>query len=92
MFVSHRALNGQHLATDLCLQGEEWKWCHLADEEARAGAVIVIKAYRIPLSPVSYFRYLGIVISVFDNNWTEVVQNLKRLQQKWSQLTRVLGR
>ena len=58
----------------------------------RTGTATLITAYAIPLSPVSSFKYREVVLSVSDDDWLEVVRNLSRAQQKWAQLTRVLGR
>ena len=51
-----------------------------------------ITSYEIPLDPVASFKYLGIVLSAADNYWPEVVHNLRREQQKWAQMSRVLSR
>ena len=62
MFVSHKALNGRHLATLFCRRGEETKRHRLADEEAQAGTERKITAYGTPLAPVTSFKYLGRVL------------------------------
>ena len=90
MFVSHKALNGRQLATGLFFQVEEGKRRILAEEEARAGATTVITTYGISLSPVSSLKYLYMFLLASHNEWTEVVPNLRREQQKWALLTRVL--
>ena len=71
MFVSHKVLNGLHLAADFCQRGEERKRRCLTEEEAQAGAEgeAAITAYGIPLSPVTSFRYLRRFLSAVDNNW-----------------------
>ena len=92
IFVSHKALNGRHLATAFCQRGEERKRCHLAEEEARAGTELAITAYGIPLAPVTPFKYLGRVLSAADDGWPEVVNKLWRARKEWAQLTRVLSR
>ena len=56
------------------------------------GAEEYIKAYGIPLSLVTYFKYLGIVILAEDNDWPEVVRNLCRAWKKWARMNRVLIR
>ena len=52
----------------------------------------MITAYGIPLVPVSSFKYLGRVMLASDDDWPAVEQNLRREQQKWERLTRVLER
>ena len=56
------------------------------------GIATSISTYGIPLSPVSSFKYLGIVLLVEDNNWMSEVRNLRRARDNWLRLTRVLGR
>ena len=89
MFVSHKALNGRHLATAFFRRGEERKQRHLAEEEARSGIELAITAYGIPLTPFTSFKYLGRVLLSADDDWLAVVNNLWRAQQKWERLTRV---
>ena len=45
-----------------------------------------------PLSPVSYFKYLGRVLLESNDEWPGVVRNLQRELQKWARLNRVSGR
>ena len=42
--------------------GEERKQLRLAEEEARSETETAITAYRTPLAPVTYFKYLGRVL------------------------------
>ena len=62
MFVSHKALNVWNLETEFFRRGEEGNQRRLAEEEA------TVTAYRIPLAPVTSFKYLGRVISEEDDN------------------------
>ena len=48
--------------------------------------------YDILLTSVTYFRYLGRVLSENNNYWLEVVLNLRNSRCKWARLTRVLSR
>ena len=70
----------------------ERKWCCLEDEEAREMMETSLIAYGVPLSQVTSFKYIGRVLDAEDSNWPEVVRNLRRARQKWSQLTWVLNR
>ena len=92
MFVSHKALNGQYLTRAFCRNVEERKRRLLEKEEAQAGTELAITAYGISLSPVTYWKYLGRVLSVADGNWPEVVNNLWRARHMWVRLTNVLSR
>ena len=92
MFLSHKALNGQHLAIAFCRRGEGRKRCRLVEEEVREGKERDITAYGIPLALVTSFKYLGSVLSTSDDNCPAVVHNLWRAHQKWARLSRVLSR
>ena len=44
-----------------------------------------------PIDTVNNFKYLGWVLTVGDDNWLVVVGNLKKAQNSWARLTRILG-
>ena len=48
----------------------------MAVDEERVVKSRVFRAYGIPLEIVTYFIYLGRVISTVDDYWLAVVQNL----------------
>ena len=66
--------------------------CRLAAEEVQASIERSSQAYGRPLTLVSSFKYLGIVLIASDNEWTSVVGNLQKNQKKWAQMSRILGR
>ena len=45
-----------------------------------------------PLSQVTSFKYMGIVLATEDDEWPSVVRNLRRARQNWAWLTRILIR
>ena len=53
---------------------------------------MAITAYGVPLTLVTSFKYLRIVLSAADNNWPAVISNLWRERHNWLRLTRVLSR
>ena len=68
----------------------ERKWRQL--EEARAGKERALTDYGVLLSHVTSFKYLGQVIAAEDDDWPEVVRNLRRNRQKWAWLNQILSR
>ena len=50
------------------------------------------QAYGIPLETFVLFKYLGRVLTPGDDDWPEVVGNLKKAQKRWARLTSILGR
>ena len=46
----------------------------------------------MPLSPVNFFKLLGIFLLDLDEDWIEVVRNLQRVRYNWDQMSRVLVR
>ena len=63
----------------------------MAAEEARSGTKMSPPTYGKPLMEVPPFKYLGRVIIESDNDWPEVVANLRNAQKKWACLLRVMG-
>ena len=92
MLVSQKALNNRYIVTSFFRTVAEKKRRCLAEEEARAWKDMALTAYGVPLFPVTSFQYLGQVLVAEDNNWPEVVCNLRRDRQKWEFLTRILSR
>ena len=51
-----------------------------------------LTVYGSPLSQVTSFKYLGQFLTAEDDDWPEVVRNLRRNRQKWERLTQILSR
>ena len=62
------------------------------EEEARAGLTMDFQAYSRPLTLVTSFKYLGQVLTASDNDWTGVVDNLRKAQFNWDRMSRILVR
>ena len=92
MFVLQQDIDVWHPSTDLCRRGEEHKHHKLAAEEVKAGKETALTSYVIYLTPISYFKYPEIIMSVLDDDWPAVVRNLIRVCNNWLHMTRVLGR
>ena len=56
------------------------------------GTERALTSYGVPLSQVTYFKYLGKVLAEEDEEWPAVVRNLIRARQKWYRLTQILSR
>ena len=70
----------------------ESKWRRLEEEEAQEGTERAITDYIVPLSQITFFKYLGRVLAEEDNDCPEVVRNLSRARQKYVRLNRLLIR
>ena len=75
-----------------CNQCAEQKQRRLAAEEEREVTARDFSAYGRPLEMVTSFRYLGLVISVIDDDWPEVVKNLSRARAVWRRMRQILSR
>ena len=64
----------------------------LEAEEARAVTSRKFSAYWIPLEMVTSFKYLGIVPSAADYDWTELVQNIVKSRMVWRRMSRIIIR
>ena len=61
-------------------------------EEAREVTSRAFSAYERPLEMVLFFKYLVRVLSMADNEWPEVIQNLSKAQTVWRRMLRILSR
>ena len=48
--------------------------------------------YSRPIKTVTSFKYLGRIITASDNYYPEVVGNLRKAQDIWAHVARILGR
>ena len=64
----------------------------MGTEEERAVTSRAFIAYGTPIEVVTYFRYLGIVILVADDDWPAVVRNMAKARAVWRRMTSILSR
>ena len=76
MSLPRAALNHRHPLSALCTWEAEIKRQRLEEEEARSGEVMALQAYDRPLEKVSWFKYLGLLLTVTENNWPAVIATL----------------
>ena len=72
------ALNRKHLTTAQCDQGVKRKRRRMAKEELRESADRDFQDYSRSLEMVTSFKYLGRVLKAEEDNWPEVVGNLRK--------------
>ena len=89
MLVPWKSLNGQHVTTAQCDKGVECKRRWLAAEEMRDITVRDFQGYSRPIKTVTSFKYLGRIITASNNNYLEVVGNLRKARYIWSHLERI---
>ena len=92
MMVPRRALNGRQPATAQCTRGSERKRRQLAEAELRESTERAFDAYGELLDNLMAFRYLGWVLTVVDDDWLEVVGNIRKSRKSWGRLLRILSR
>ena len=63
MLVIRVAPNDHQTNTTQCKKGEEWKRHWLEVEEMRESMARIFQVYGIPLNLVTYFKYLGCIIT-----------------------------
>ena len=81
-----------HRRTAQCTRGAERKRQKLAAEEEREFTARYFSAYGCPLDMVTYFKYLGRVISAAEDYWLAVAKNLSRTRKVWIRMLRILSR
>ena len=72
------SLNRLHKITLHCKKEAYQKRQFLAAEEVRAITARAFSDYSRPLDMVPYFKYLGIVLPVADDDWSAVIHNLAK--------------
>ena len=90
MFVTYMTLKGKHQATEMCIKGEDNKLKRLREEEAHA-STSVFQAYSIPMLTVTAFKYLGWVLTTYDDESPEVDANIRKDLSRWASLFRIFG-
>ena len=53
--------------------------------------MVAFQAYRRPLVEVLEFKYLGRVITYWDDNCREVVGNLRKVRKRWYKMLKISG-
>ena len=91
MMVTWKAFNGRHTTTSQCIKGAEWKHKRLEVEETRESTVRTFQIYGRPLELVTPFKYLERIMTNLENNWTEVVGDLRKARKIWARLLIILG-
>ena len=61
------------------------------EEEFRERLERAFEAYCAPLVNVTAFKYLGLVMTAEDDDWTAVVGNLQRTRKSWWRLLHILS-
>ena len=62
-------------------KGLKLKWKRMAEEEERLGYETYFCAYGQPLATVTYFRYLGWILTMTNDNWPGFARNLRKARQ-----------
>ena len=62
----------------------------MAAEEAREGVKTDLTAYGKPLTEGFSFKFLGRILPASENDWPMVIYKLRKAQNMWTRLLRVL--
>ena len=92
MFAPWGVLNRSHLATSMCTKGAERKLRQWVWEEAQYSMEATFQDYGWTLESGNPFKYLGRVLTASNDNWLDLVANLRKAWKKWERLYRILGR
>ena len=92
MFIIWWDLNCKHQDTATCSRGVKWKQKQRREEYAQRSKEVDFQAYGRPLVLVSYFKYLGRVLTAPDDNCPVVVGDLMKARKRWVRMSRIPGR
>ena len=85
-------LNNRHYNTDTCRLGAQRKRRREQLQQQYEANQVVINVNGTPLEKVGTFVYLGRPIAYNNSDWPAIHRNLKRAQQRWGMVSRVLER
>jgi hypothetical protein len=92
MFCTLSALAGKHKELALCKEGAR-------QNKQKVTYLRCIRAFRCtfqiqdqPIKTVTTFRYLGRILTSWDNDWEAARQNLYKAKQRWAMISRILMR
>ena len=77
MLLTWTEIKWRHPTTALCARGADQKIWQLAEEEARAGAVIAFREHGQPLETVKNFSYLRRLLTAMGYEWPYIIGNLQ---------------
>ena len=63
----------------------------MAAEEMQEITERYFGVYGLPLTLAPYFKYHGQIITTLDDDWPELVINLRKEQKKWDRKKRIYG-
>ena len=90
--VPWKALNGRHVTTSQCARGGKGEIQRLVEEEVWESVERAFQAYGRTLDMVTFFKYLGRVLTESDGYCPELLGNLWKAQNIWARMERILGR
>ena len=68
----------------ICIWVSDRKIWSMGEEEDRTEAATALRAYDRPLEIVLSFKYLGLLLTVTGDNWTDIIANLWKARKIWS--------
>ena len=81
MLVPWRTLNGKHQDTAMCRSGVERNRQRLAETELRESTEMAFEAYGKQLEAVPSFKYLGRIMTAWEDDWPAVAVNLVKARK-----------
>ena len=79
------------MTTAQCFKGAEQERRRLEEEEIRESAQREFKDYGRTIVMINFFKYLGRVLTVADENCPGVVRKLWKARKSWARVSRILG-
>jgi Reverse transcriptase (RNA-dependent DNA polymerase) len=92
LHVPHTQLNNRHYNTELCRKGMRRRANRAAERAAFEACGVTFTLNNELLEKVDTFRYLGRLLSYTNSDWPTIYHNLKKAQQWWGMVARVLVR
>ena len=90
MIVPWAALNGLHPNIPQCKKEAERNRHSMVVGGIWDSTKKNLWMYGRPITLVTYFKYLGSILTASDNDWPRVTINLQKVRKKWAQMMSIL--
>ena len=83
---------GTHQGSKQCVYAKMRQEKRKMKEENLKAVERVFKIGDQPVERVSYFKYLGRILTQDDRDWTAIAANIRKARQRWGMVARILSR
>ena len=84
-------MNERHPTVEMCAKGAGRKRMRKVEEGANSSTTSALHAYGLTLEVTKSYKYMVRFLTVSDDNWVSLIDNLREAWSKWENFSRILG-